>query len=110
VASVMLTEPGHMGKAYSLTGPRSLSYSEAAEALSWAADRPIQYVDMSEDAMRDHLTGQGWPLTTIEFTLSMFREVRNNRCAEVTSVVPDILGRDAIDLEQFARENAHAWK
>jgi uncharacterized protein YbjT (DUF2867 family) len=110
VASVILTEPGHMGKAYNVTGPRALSYAEAAETLSKVSGRPIQYVDMPEDTMREALTAQGWPPGTIEFSLSMFRQVRNGHCAEVTSVLPDLLGRGAIDLEEFAREHVNAWK
>lgn len=40
-ATRVLTAPGHEGKAYELSGPQPLSYSEAANALSRVLDRKI---------------------------------------------------------------------
>ena len=58
-AAVMLSEPGHMGKTYTLTGPQALTYSEVAETVTRASGRPVQYVAMPEEAMREALAGQG---------------------------------------------------
>lgn len=109
VAAVMLSEPGHMGKTYTLTGPQSLTYDEVAAAIAQASGRPVQYVAVPEEMMREELSGQGWPGATIDFMLNMYRPVREGRCAAVTSAVADITGRPPIRLEQFVRENASVW-
>ena len=109
-AAVMLAEPGHMGKSYTLTGPRALSYAEAADILSKASGREIRYVDLSEDAIAQALGAQGWPPANIEFMLQMFRPVRQGEAAEVTSTVRDVLGKEPRDLRDFAREHAAVWQ
>ena len=109
-AAVMLAEPGHMGKSYTLTGPRALTYAEAAAILSKAAGRDIYYVDVSEDGVTQALGAQGWPPANIEFMLQMFRPVRNGEAATVTAAVRDVLGRVPRDLTAFARENAAVWQ
>ena len=110
VAAVMLAEPGHMGKTYTLTGPQSLTYGEVADMVARASGRPVQYVALPEEAMRQALAGQGVPAANIDFMLNMFRPVRDGLCAEVTPTVRELTGRQPIGLEQFVRENASVWK
>lgn len=49
VAVQALTAPGHAGKAYTLSGPRALSYPDVAAAFSEALGKPVRYVDLPED-------------------------------------------------------------
>lgn len=42
-AAVVLTEPGHLGRAYELTGSQALTYDEVAMTLSRACGRTIEY-------------------------------------------------------------------
>lgn len=42
VAVAALTEPGHAGRVYELTGPRLLTFAEAIEEIAAAARRPIR--------------------------------------------------------------------
>lgn len=51
VAAAALTQDGHDGKTYDLTGPEALTHGEMAEKLSKAVGREIQYVDVPEEAM-----------------------------------------------------------
>src|SRR6185295_12763472 len=48
-AAMVLTEPGHEGKEYVLTGPEALSYRRATEILSEVVGRPLAYVAETED-------------------------------------------------------------
>ena len=50
-----LTEPGHDGRSYELTGPEALSYSEIATPLTRAIGWPTTYVDVPDEAMRERL-------------------------------------------------------
>lgn len=61
VAAAALTEPGHEGRTYTLTGPEALTHAEMAAAISDAIGRPVTFVDVPPDAMRDALFGMGMP-------------------------------------------------
>jgi uncharacterized protein YbjT (DUF2867 family) len=51
VAVAVLTDSGHEGKAYPITGPEALSMTEVAEKLSAATGKAIRYVNVApEDA------------------------------------------------------------
>src|SRR5215208_3254781 len=53
VAVKVLTEEGHEGKVYTLTGPAAISFYEVAEALSEILGKEVRYVNISlEDAKR----------------------------------------------------------
>ena len=55
VTAVVLTEPGHEGGHYDVTGPEALSYADVAAKLTRSLGRQITYVDAPDDAVRDAL-------------------------------------------------------
>ena len=59
VAAVALTEPGHTGAAYDITGPEALSYADVAAKLTSAMGRRITYIGAPDDAVRQALLGAG---------------------------------------------------
>ena len=52
VAAVVLSEPGHAGADYDVTGPEALSYADVAAKLSGALGRQVSYADVPDDAAR----------------------------------------------------------
>lgn len=110
VAAVILTEAGHRGKEYTLTGGEALSYHEAAQIMSEFAGRQITYVPVDDDALRGALTGAGWLTEQAEFMVGLFQGVRQGWAAPVSPAVSQLLGRDPITFTEFARENAAAWR
>jgi uncharacterized protein YbjT (DUF2867 family) len=52
VAVAALTEDGHAGKVYRLTGPRSLTHAEQVRLLGDALGRPLRYEELSPEAAR----------------------------------------------------------
>src|SRR5262249_43170909 len=61
VAVEVLTESGHEGKKYAITGGRALSNYEIAEMLSGALERKISYVDVTEKQAGDSMRASGMP-------------------------------------------------
>ena len=57
-----LTEPGHLGKAYTLTGPAALDHFEIAHILSEAADRTVIYESNTDDQAREAMSQAGMAL------------------------------------------------
>lgn len=110
VAAAALTEDGHDGKAYTLTGSETLGYAEAVAVLSDVAGRAIPYVAITEDDARKALTGAGWPPAEIAIMLFLYNGVRAGWYTAVSPDVSTVLGRPPITLRQFAEAHADAWR
>jgi uncharacterized protein YbjT (DUF2867 family) len=110
VAAAVLTEPGHAGQEYTLTGDQALTYGEAAAIISQVSGRTVQYVAISEEQMREALLGAGWAPEQAAFMNVLFGAVRAGWAAGISPAVKQILGRDPIKFAQFAAENAAAWR
>jgi uncharacterized protein YbjT (DUF2867 family) len=109
VAAATLTEQGHAGKAYTLTGGQALDHNDIARAISDAAGKTIGYVAISQEAARAGLAGVGLSPARIERLLGFYRLVRQGFCSPVSSDVETVLGRPPISFAQFANDNASCW-
>ena len=110
VGIAALTEPGHAGKAYALSGGQAFTYGEAAEILSRAAGKPIRYVALSEEDFSGSLAAQGWQPEQIAMFTGLFQGVRQGWAAPISPDVATVLGRPPITLEQFAQDHAAIWR
>ena len=112
VAVVALTEPGHVGKLYELTGPRMLTLSQVAEELSQATGRSIAYTPVPHDAFIKSVADSGAPRDVQWMLDYLFATVLDGRNAYLTDGVQRALGREPKDFADYAREAAGAgfWK
>ena len=110
VASEVLTEKGHAGKAYTLTGGESLTHFDVAEKVSRAAGRRVAYVPISEEAARAGLAARGVPSGYIERWADFFRKVRKGLCAPVSGDVEEVLGRPPLLFDHYAEGHAKSWQ
>lgn len=106
VAVKALTEPGHEGKAYTLTGPSAVSNREIAQNLSAASGRAINYVDLSDADLRAGLIGSGMPEGYADAYLDLMRFYRSGDAAKVSDDIRRVTGRDAIAFDQYAKDRA----
>jgi uncharacterized protein YbjT (DUF2867 family) len=109
VAVKTLTEHGHEGKAYTITGPEALTYSEVAGKLSAALGKPVRYVDVPPQQFKQSLLGAGIPDWYADALLEIFEHVVKPRGSEVTNVVAEIARKPPITFDQFARDHAAAF-
>jgi uncharacterized protein YbjT (DUF2867 family) len=109
VAVAALTQPGHEGKAYSLSGPEALSYGEVAKKIGDAAGREVQYVNLTDEQLRGGMTGAGIPGDYADKLLDLNRYYRADRASRITNDVKQITGRDPIAFDQYVRDNAAAF-
>lgn len=56
VARVALTEPGHRGRTYALTGPRRVTARQQVEAIAAALGRQVSCVGISREEAHGHLS------------------------------------------------------
>jgi len=103
VAAVVLTNPGHDGKAYDVTGPEALSYDGVASKLSANLGRRIEYVDVPDAAARSALTDAGLGDWLVESLISLFGQYRRSGtdgyAAQVSDTVRQLTGQPAHTLE-----------
>jgi uncharacterized protein YbjT (DUF2867 family) len=106
VAVAALTDDKHIGQLYELTGPRLLTFTDAAAEISSAVGRDIPYVPVSLEEHAAVAAEQGVPAEVIELLTYLFSEVLDGRNAYVTDGVQRALGREPRDFREFAREAA----
>ncbi|MBV8860045.1 MAG: SDR family oxidoreductase [Acidobacteria bacterium] len=110
VAARTLTEDGHEGQTYVLTGPEALSYHEVAAKLSEATGRSINYVPISPEQFRAGALGAGlpeWLVSALERLNEIFAA---GHAAGVTDAVRRVGQTEPTPFDQFARDHAAAFK
>ena len=106
VAFAALTEDGHAGKVYELTGPRLLTFAEAVNEISEAAGRAIQYVQIPNEAFAGGLAEAGLPEDIAWLLNYLFDTVLDGRNASLGDGVQKALGREPRDFADFCRATA----
>jgi uncharacterized protein YbjT (DUF2867 family) len=106
VAVAALTEDGHVGQLYELTGPRLLTFAEAVEEIARATGREIRYVQVSTEQYFSALAEQGIPDEFAWLLRYLFTTVLDGRNAHLTDGVQRALGRSPRDFSDYAREAA----
>ena len=106
VAVRVLTEDGHTGKTYTLTGPAALSNSEVAAILSSVLGREIRYVNLPPNQMKQALLGAGMPEWNANGIIDLEALYREGGASTVSPDIERVLGRMPIAYEQFARDYA----
>src|SRR5918999_1373958 len=93
VAVAALTEPGHEGKIYDLTGPQALTHTKMAEDLSETLGRQVSFIDIPAEAMRDALLGLGFPEWQVEGLVEDYPHYRRGEAEAVTFGMQDAIGK-----------------
>jgi uncharacterized protein YbjT (DUF2867 family) len=108
VAVAALTEDGHGGRLYELTGPRMLTFAEAVGEIGRATGRPLRYEPIPVDAFAAGLDEQGVPHDVVGLLRYLFTEVLDGRNESLTDGVRQALGREPRDFADYARRAAAA--
>ena len=111
VAVAALTEDGHDGEIYEVTGPRLLSFADAVAEIAEATGREIDYVPVPIDAYARELVAHDVPDDVVALLTYLFTEVLDGRNANLTDGVQRALGRAPADFGDYARATAAsgAW-
>ena len=106
VAVAALTEEGHTGQLYELTGPRLLTFAQAVAEIAEATGREIRYVPVSLEEHAAEATEHGVPAEVVEALTYLFSEALDGRNANTTDGVQRALGREPRDFADYARHTA----
>ncbi len=105
-AVAALTEPGHTGQLYELTGPQLLTFAEVADEIARATGREITYVPISIEDFTSSLVEQDVPADYVSLLRYLFSEVLDGRNSYLTDGIQRALGRAPQDFATYARSTA----
>jgi uncharacterized protein YbjT (DUF2867 family) len=105
VAASCLTETGHAGKIYEVTGPVAIGYADIAATLSQVLGRSINYVDIPLEAARSSMLETGMSAWLVDALNELNSGMKENRFGEVSDVVATVGHKTPIDLETFVRDH-----
>lgn len=105
-AAVCLTDDGHAGKAYEITGSEALTYDEVARVLSAACGRPIIYTRPSAKQFQSRMRAAGHPDEFVSVMASIYALARYGMAAGTTEDFETLLGRRPVTFAEWAEEHA----
>jgi uncharacterized protein YbjT (DUF2867 family) len=109
VATVALTQPGHIGKTYTITGPAAVTHGEIAHAIAEAIGREVTFVDVSPEDFSGALRKLGVPPWQVDGLVEDYAHYARGEASEVHPTVREIAGTEPRDVVAFARDYASAF-
>src|SRR5204862_216068 len=96
VATAALTQAGHAGETYELTGPRSLTFAQAVEEIAATTGHEIAFVEVPMDAYAAAARAEGVPSDVVDLLTYLFSEVLDGRNIAVAAGVVYLAGLIAL--------------
>jgi uncharacterized protein YbjT (DUF2867 family) len=107
VAARTLSQGGHAGGDYVLTGPDSLSQAGQVGIIGDVLGRQVTFEELSPDDFRSETAGS-WPRPVVDMLLAAWGATMGQP-AYVTSTVLDILGSPPRSFRQWVTDHAAAF-
>jgi len=108
VAAVALTEDGHIGKTYTITGPAAVTHAEIATELGNAIGLPVRFESIPPESFLAAVTGAGMPEWQAEGLVEDYAHYDRGEASAVSSDVAQVTGTSARSLHDFAHDYAGA--
>lgn len=108
VAAALLTEDGHDGQIYEMSGPQALTFGEAVDIIGRASGRKVRYRDVTEEEYLDLLRRDGTDPVEAKTLAAMFSVMRRGDLRSPASGVREVLGREPLDFTTYAVRAAAA--
>ncbi|WP_204075023.1 NAD(P)H-binding protein [Planotetraspora phitsanulokensis] len=105
VAVAALTDDRHIGRVYELTGPRLLTFADAAAEIGEAAGRDVTYVPVTGEEYAAALSAE-MPADEARALADLFESVLDGRNAHLSDDVRRVLGRPPRDFAEYAPDAA----
>ncbi|MFJ9312383.1 NAD(P)H-binding protein [Streptomyces cyaneofuscatus] len=109
VARVVLTEPGHHGRTYALTGPKPVTARQQVEAIAAALGREVPFAEISRQQARAQMAAIFGP-EAADAVLDVTGGDVNHELLMVRDTVLQLTGMPARPFQQWATENANAFR
>lgn len=104
VLVAVLTDERPGSSVHEVTGPRSLTFAQAAEEIAAVTGGPVVYTGVTAGAYAGLLTDFGLPAPEARWLAELFAELLDGHNSATADGVREILGRDPRDFADFAKE------
>ncbi|MEU0631678.1 NAD(P)H-binding protein [Streptomyces sp. NPDC005989] len=109
VARVALTEPGHKGHTYALTGPEPVTARQQVEAIATALGREVPFVEISRQEAHPQMAAV-FGTEAADAVLDITGGDVNDELLMVRDTVSRVTGTLARTFQQWASEHASAFR
>ena len=108
VAAATLTEDGHSGRTYEITGHAATTPRQRVEGIAAATGRPLEFVELTPEEAQSQML-EFMPPAVVEGTLAILGHPTADEQA-VSPHVEEVLGRPARGFGEWARRFAAAYE
>lgn len=109
VAAAVLTQGGHEGKIYFLTGPHLMDFYEVASRMGAVLGRDLSYLEQTPEAFRailEQVIPSKWQVNAVS---ELFAEIAAGSLSTSNDTVATILSRPATSIEAFTQRFSKAF-
>ncbi len=110
VAVAALTQGGHQGKIYEITGPEALSFSDVAQKISAAIRKPVRYVDVPLEEARKVMVAGGMPDWFADALIELLALWREGEAASVTNTVSEVARKKPNSYDDFLKDHVDSLR
>ena len=110
VAAAALTEDGHVGKTYTVTGSAAVTHAEIATELGDAVGRTVPFERIPPEAFLAALTGAGMPEWQAEGLVEDYDHYDRGEASAVSPDVAQVTGTSPRSLRDFAHDYSDAFQ
>jgi NAD(P)H dehydrogenase (quinone) len=105
-AAAVLTQDGHLGRTYELSGDAAWDFAELASAFAEVLGRDVAYTPLTTDEHREALLAAGLDEGTAGFVTALDGNIRDGALADATGDLARLIGRPTTPLVEALREAA----
>jgi uncharacterized protein YbjT (DUF2867 family) len=109
VAVAALTQDGHAGVSYELSGPEAWTFSEALVRIGEVSGRSVRVTEVSAADYTAMLVGGGIGQPYAEVLTMSLTAIRDGHDAALSDGVPSVLGHDGRLFGDYVKEASDAW-
>ena len=109
-AQVLITPERFINQELTITGAENLSYPDALKVISEVIEKPIDFVDVTNEDAIAAMKSIGIPQFNIDMMSSLNEIIRAGYAEGVTSTVEEVNGNIPISFLQFATDYQAAWQ
>jgi uncharacterized protein YbjT (DUF2867 family) len=109
VAATVLTQEGHAGQTYTLTGDELLTTKQQVEILADVLGRIIEYVEITPEEVAQDALARGMDQGSVAAIREYNERLRADEGAIITDDVERVTGQKPASFESWCRRNAAAF-
>lgn len=109
VAAVALTQEGHAGQIYTLTGSELMTVAQQVEILAEVLGRKITYIPITPEDAEMEALAQGADKATARILRDLYEAMRTDVSEIITDDVKRVTGSSPASFESWCRRNAAAF-